>query len=103
MTGFDYGDDDAPEQDDFAEQLSAAKAARADAERRLAELQRKHDAASPSAKGQQAAAPGEADLGELVTLVGDRSRSWPDVLADLEARGFHSNAPRPSSRGLRGA
>jgi hypothetical protein len=102
MTGFDYDLDSPDEPDDLAEQLAAAKTARADAERRLAGLQAKHDAASPSAKGQQAAA-GEPDLDDLLALVNDRSRSWPDVLADLEARGFRSSAPQPSRRGLRGA
>jgi len=101
----DYGDDDAPEQDDLAAQLAQAKAERKAAEEKLSALQRRHsEARAPSSTGgQSAAGPGGADLDELMALVDDRSRAWPDVLADLEARGFRSNVPQPSLRGLRGA
>jgi hypothetical protein len=105
VTGFDddYGED-APEQD-LAAQLAQAQAERKAAEEKLSALQRRHGEARPSssADGQAAAGPGGADLDELTALVNDRSRSWPDVLADLEARGFRSTAPMPSRLGLRGA
>jgi hypothetical protein len=104
--GFDYDfDDNPPEQtDDLAAQLEQARAAHADAEKRLAELKKRHaEAGSGPAAGQAAAGPGEANLDELAVLIGDRSRSWPDVLADLENRGFRSSASQPSRHGIRQA
>ena len=105
MTGFDDYGDDAPEQDDLAAQLAQAKAERRAAEEKLAALQRRHGEARPSSSvdGQAAAGPGGADLDELTALVADRSRSWPEIEADLERRGFRSAAPKPSRLGLRGA
>ena len=99
-TGFDddFGED-APEQADLAAQLKAA-------EDKLAALQRRRhsEARAPSsADGQTAAGPDGANLDDLMALVSDRSRPWPDVLADLEARGFRSTVPQPSRHGLRGA
>ena len=105
MTGFDDYGEDAPEQDELAAQLAQAKAERKAAEDKLAALQQRHsEARAPSSAGGQAAAgPGGADLDELMALVNDRSRSWPDVLADLEQRGFRSTVPQPSRHGLRQA
>jgi hypothetical protein len=101
---YDDFDDDASEQTDGIEaQLEAARAARDEAEKRLAELKTRHAEAGSAPAAGKAAAPGEPDLSELMALVADRSRDWPSVLADLEARGFHSSAPKPSQHGLRGA
>jgi hypothetical protein len=95
-------DDDAPEQDDLAARLKQAKADHADAERRLTELQAKHAAAgSGPAAGKAPTGPAEVDLDALLAKVSDRSRSWPEIEAELVAQGFTGKGPQPSQRGLR--
>jgi hypothetical protein len=105
VTGFDddYGED-APERD-LAAQLAQAQAERKAAEEKLSALQRRHSEARPPSPvdGQASGGPGGADLDELMALLNDRSRSWPDVLADLEQRGFRSTVPQPSRHGIRQA
>jgi hypothetical protein len=98
--GYDLPDDDAADEPDGAEALRAAEAEAAAAQKRLADLQRKHGATTPPKDGKQPEA-GQVDLDALLAKVSDRSRPWPDIETELVQAGFRSSTPAPTTRGIR--
>ena len=93
-----------PEQELDA-QLAEAKAAQAAAEKRTAELERKHAAAPPPANGKPPApaagqVPGDPPAGMLERL-SDPSVDWPTLEKEMRAAGFSDARPAGRQHGMR--
>jgi hypothetical protein len=63
-------------------------------------LQKKHEAAGSAPTG-KVPTSSEVDLDVLVARVGDKSRPWPEIEAELVELGFVQRGPQPSRLGIR--